>query len=164
MSRPPDRSQNSQRLRGLVLAGIAAAVLPAAAAAMVLWLWPAGCDMRGDPLTFNWICLLPGLVIPGTSPLALLLAGASALRPAAAWRSPGHGLALVVVTGAVAHIAFIGMYLAVLAGPNAGHGLDDVVYLPQPFCAGALVGGVFWLARRAADRRGGVRVTSGDRD
>lgn len=164
MSSPPDRSQNRHWRRGIVLAGIVAAALPAAVAAMVIWLFPAGCSLRGDPVTFLWACLLPALLIPGAWPLALLLAIASALRPGDAWRSLGYGIALVVVSGQVAHLVLVGMYLAVYASANAGHGLDDVIYLPQPFCAGALVGGVFWLARRSLDGPGGVAVATGERD
>lgn len=43
------------------------------AAALLIWLFPAGFDVRGDQAACRWTCLFPGLVIFGSVVVAVLL-------------------------------------------------------------------------------------------
>jgi hypothetical protein len=44
------KAPGQPRLKSDVVAAIRTAVLPTAAGALTLWLVPAGCDIRGDPV------------------------------------------------------------------------------------------------------------------
>jgi uncharacterized membrane protein len=132
------------------VAGIAAAVLPAAAAALFLWLFPAGCDLRGDPATYRWACLLPGLMISGSWLLALFLAAVSYVRRGAATGLLRGFLAMTVGAGLLVHLVLVGAYLLLLDPVYRALGTAELLFMPQLFCAGAIGGAVFWITREVA--------------
>lgn len=164
MSNSPVNPPTPRRGRAILLAGIAAALLPTAAAALFLWLSPAGCDLRGDPATYRWSCLLPGLMISASWPLALLLAAIAYLRRQPAKRSLKGFLAMTVGAGLLVHAVLLAAYLFLLDPAYRALGLEELLFLPQPFCAGAIGSAVFWIVRQFAQATlsGGARPEAPD--
>ena len=49
--------------RDFLLAVLMAAALPSTAGLLLIWLFPTGCDLRGDASIYRWTCLMPGLLV-----------------------------------------------------------------------------------------------------
>jgi hypothetical protein len=124
---------------------VTAVLIPLAALAF-LWLFPAGCDLRGDPVTYRRTCLLPGLLTTVPIALAFLLTLVLALNQRRERPLPDGWLVVVPAAGAFTQVVLFGGYLLLLDPVYRGSFLAELLYITQPFVAGAVAGGVFWVS------------------
>ena len=138
--RTSERHTAADRFRAAVLT----ALVPTAAAACLLWLVPAGCDIRGSAVVYRWTCLLPGLMITVPVAVALLLPFALVLNRRLARPFPEGWLVIVPGSGILTQVVLTGTYLVALDPAYRGLFLAEVIFIPQPFVAGAICGAVYW--------------------
>jgi hypothetical protein len=139
-------------VRAALAEGLATALLPAGLAALWLWLAPQGCDLRGDPATYRWTCLLPGLFLSVAPVLALALPVAVRVFPRLAPRTGAGAVGFVAAAGAATQIVLVGGYAFVLGPAYLGLFLREAVLIPQPFVAGATAATVFVAVRAFSGR------------
>jgi hypothetical protein len=77
-----------------------------------MWLFPGGCDLRGDPALYRWTCLFPGLLIPVS--VALLMPPALLLNRRLGRPLPDSGFAATLVAAAATQVVLIGGYAVAL--------------------------------------------------
>ncbi len=90
------------------------ALLPAAAAALFLWLAPRGCDIRGDVAIYRWTCLLPGLLLVVPLGVALLLPPLLIVGRRRVPPVPDGWLVTILATGAATELVFLSAYFLYL--------------------------------------------------
>lgn len=132
------------RARDHLRAAIVTAVVPTAAAVLLLWLVPAGCDERGDPAVYRWTCLLPGLLTMVPVGVAVVLPIALALNARLARPLPDGWLVTVLGVGLVVQVVLATAYALVLGPAYRALFLAEIIFIPQPFVAGAIAGAVYW--------------------
>jgi hypothetical protein len=140
--------RTSTRHKGtdLLRAAIVTALVPAAAAALLMWLVPAGCDIRGSTTVYRWTCLLPGLVFVSAVPMAGFLSIAMIVNQRLDRPFPDGWLTTVLAVGLLSQLLLSVVYLIVLDTAYRGQFLTEVIFIPQPFVAGAISGAVYWTA------------------
>ncbi len=141
------RTGTRHRLADHLRATVVTALGPAALAAAAIWLFPTGCDLRGDPAVYRWTCLLPGLLIlvPVVAALALLAAHVLARKVPA--RVPDGWLVATLTVGVATQAALPALYAAALPGHRFDVDvLGELFSIPQPFVAAAVAGAVYWTA------------------
>lgn len=131
---------------------VTAIVTPLAAFAWVT-VFPAGCDLRGDPATYRWTCLLPGLLIMVSVAVALLLTLALAVNRRRARPLPDGWLVVIIATGLFAQTVLYSGYLLTLDPAYRALFLFEVLSIPQPFVAGACSGAIYWGVLHGRRRR-----------
>ena len=151
------RTSGQRQHKVYILAAIVAAIVPTVAAALFVWLVPAGCDIRGDAAIYRWTCLLPGLLIVVPVAVAFLLLLANLLNHRSGHRYPDGWLVTILGAGLLTQLILIGSYLLVLDPAYRGLMLGELMLIPQPFVAGAISGTVFWLTLHLATRIIGLR-------
>jgi len=156
------RASRQSQPGAFIPAAIVTAVLPSAAAAVYLWLVPAGCDMRLDAATYRWTCLLPGLLIVVPAVVAILLSVANLLNNRIGRRLPDGWLVTTLAVGLLTQVILSGAYLLALDHACRGRMMGEIISVPQPFVAGASVGLIFWLTLHVGIRPGSTR--SGPKD
>ena len=154
------RASGDYRLRDYVWASIVTALLPAVIAGLVMWLVPAGCDIRGDASVYRWTCLLPGLLIVVPAAVGLCLPIAMYLNRHLGHRFPDGWLATILAVGFFTQLVLVGAYLLFLEPAYRRLMLWEIALIPQPFVAGAISGGVYWatLNLRACGRASNTMV------
>ena len=95
------RSTDAPLPRDYLRAAAATALVPGAAALFLTWLFPAGCDLRGDPGLYRWTCLFPGLLIPVSIALAVLLPPALLLNRRCGLPLPDGWLSTILIAAGV---------------------------------------------------------------
>ncbi len=135
--------------KATLLGALATAVLLPVTAFLLMWLVPAGCDIRGDAELYRWTCLLPGLLVVVPIVLAVILALADFLNHRSGRRFPDGWLVTVLAAGILTYVALTGSYLIAL-GPAYHSMFVEVLLIPQPFVAGVIAGTVFWLTLQLA--------------
>lgn len=127
--------------------------VPATIAALTIFLVPAGCDVHGDAVLYRWTCLFPGLLIPVPVAVAVIL-------PLLAWPNLrllrglyGSWIALPAVAGLMTQVILGGAYLVLLGPGYRALFWHDIVFLPQPFVAGAISGAIYAIALRLRRRQ-----------
>lgn len=143
----------TSHFRGLVAAAVAAGILPAALAAILVYLVPTGCDIRGDPVTYRWTCLFPGLLVSAGIASALILPVLTALYRR--WRRPHlpHWFLLALLTG-LATQAFLMVAYAIALDPVYRRLFYwEALGIPQPFAAGVVAGAAFFAVLSLSNRR-----------
>ena len=156
----PIDSSSRYSLQVHILAALVTAVIPAAAAALFLWLVPSACDFQETKATYRWTCLLPGLLIVVPAAVGLLLSAIGYLTRRSGHRFPGGWLALTVATGLMTQLILTGAYLLALEPAYRGMMLRELLVIPQPFVAGAIAGAVFWMALQLVTRIARARAYS----
>lgn len=141
----------------MIPAALVAAVLPSAAAALYLWLVPAGCDMRLDEATYRWTCLLPGLLIVVPAVVAILLSITNLLNNQIGRRLPDGWLVTTLAIGLLTQVILSGTYLLALDHAYRGRMMAEIIFAPQPFVAGAIAGLISWLTLHVGIRPGSAR-------
>lgn len=138
--------------RAIIWTGV---IVPFAAAAS-LWLFPAGCDLRGSPAIYRWSCLFPWLLACLPTVVAGVLSVAFTLNRRRAVRLPDGWLLAVPAAGVLAQVICVGGYLFLLDSAYRVQFLGMALFIPQPFAAGAVAGAVYWVAlhRRRIRRQG----------
>lgn len=126
-----------------MIALLVTALLPPTLAYGATWLFPLGCDVRQDPSLYRSTCLLPGLVFVVSPVAAAVLGAAYWLNSRLSRRFPDGWLAAALFTGAGAYIVLIGGYAILLGEAYRSVFFQDMVFLQQPFVAGAVSGFVF---------------------
>ena len=139
------RIPESPQLRDHVRAALVTALLPAAAAALFLWLAPRGCDIRGDVAIYRWTCLLPGLLLVVPLGVALLLPPLLIVGRRRVPPVPDGWLVTILATGAATELVFLRAYFLYLDPAYRALFLKEALLIPQPFVAGAIAAGVYWL-------------------
>jgi hypothetical protein len=134
--------------RDYLRAAIVTALVPSVAGAILLWLVPPGCDLRGDPEFYRWTCLFPGLLIPVSIALAVLLPMAILLNRRFGRPVPDGWLATILIAAAATQAVCVGGYAVMLGPAYAGLFLKEMFFVPQPFLCGAVAAGVFSTALR----------------
>lgn len=124
-------------------AAVVTALFPAAIAILLLWVFPKGCDLRGDPAAYRWTCLLPGLllIVPFATAIGLLIGTKVNYR--LGWRLPDGWLTTILITGIFAQILWAATYLLALDPAYWRLFLAEIFLIPQPFFAGALAGAIY---------------------
>ena len=140
------RARSPRSLRRHIVAALLTAIVLPALAALFLWQFPAGCDLRGDPATYRWTCLLPGMLVTVPVGVAVVLTIALALNRRLARPLPDGWLVIIPGAGLVAQIVLFGGYLLTLDAAYRAIFLEDLLLIPQPFVAGALSGAFYWVA------------------
>jgi hypothetical protein len=140
------RVQRSLRPKDLVRAAILTAIVPSLLAVLFLWQVPIGCDLRTDPATYRWTCMLPGLLVVTPIGVAVLAPIVLMLNRRRARPLPDGWLVFVPATGVCTQILLCGGYLLMLGAAYGELFLAEILFIPQPFVAGAISGAVFWLA------------------
>lgn len=151
------RASSQHQPGAFIPAAIVTAVLPSAAAAVYLWLVPAGCDMRLEEATYRWTCLLPGLLIVVPAVVALLLSVANLLNDRYGCRLPDGWLVTALAVGLLTQVILSGAYLLALDHAYRGRMMAEIMFVPQPFVAGAIAGLIFWLTLHVGIRPGSPR-------
>lgn len=118
-----------------------------------MWLVPAGCDIRGDASVYRWTCMLPGLMIVVPAAIALCLPIAMYLNRRLVHRFPDGWIATILTVGVFTHLILVGGYLLLLEPPYRGLMFWEIAFIPQPFVAGAIAGGVYWATLQLGTRR-----------
>lgn len=139
-------------LKTHLIAAAATALLPAGLGLALLWLVPAGCDIRGAQGVYLWTCLLPGLLITVAPAAAILLPPVFMLNARYGRPLPDGWLIVVPAAGIVTHALLAGVYLLILDAAYRQLFFVEAFSVPQPFVAGALAGAVYWMALRAQIR------------
>jgi len=140
------RTQAPHSVTDHVWAVVATALAPTATAAILIWLFPAGCDIRGSATVYRWTCLLPGLLITVTPAVALLLPIAYTLNNRLTRPFPDGWLVIALAVGILTQVVLSGAYLFALDAAYRELFLAEVIFIPQPFVAGAIAGAVYWAA------------------
>ena len=117
--------------------------LPALAWA-AMWLFPAGCDVRGGPALFRWTCLFPGLMLTVPVVMAVAVPVVMIVNRRSRKTLPDGLLPVALVAGLVTQIILIGGYFIALDPAYSRIFLTETLSIPQPFVAGALSAGMFW--------------------
>ena len=146
--RPAVATRKQPGVRDILWAALAAAVIPISAAGLVIWLSPAGCDIRGDPAFYRWTCLLPGLMLTVPVIVAVALATVFSLNKRLTNPVPDGLLVTVFGAGLLMHLVMIGGYSFLLNPAYRGLFLWEQMRIPQPFLAGAVPAAVFWIVLR----------------
>ncbi len=139
------RTSGERQPRAYVLAAIVTSVLPAAAATVFLWLVPSACDIRGDEAIYRWLCLLPGLLIVVPIAVAFVLSFTSFLNARFGRRFPDGWFVTITGVGLRTHVVLSVSYLLALGPAYVEVFFREVIFIPQPFVAGATAAAVFWL-------------------
>lgn len=148
------RASGEYKLRDYVQACVVTAIVPAITAWLFMELVPTGCDIRGDPSVYRWTCLLPDLMIAVPAVVAFCLPLAINFN-----RRLGHGfpdgwLMTTLAVGFVAHLALVGGYLLFVEPAYRSMLLGELAFIPQPFVAGAIAGGIYWVTLNLGGRPG----------
>lgn len=155
------RHRPTDHLRAAVVTALGPAMLAMAA----IWLYPKGCDLRGDPVVYRWTCLLPGLLIPVPVVVALVLPAAGFLARKAPARLPDGWLVTTLTVGLTTQVVLMALYATTLPAHRLAF-LGEVFSIPQPFVAGAIAGAVYWMALnwrgRPSVAAGGARDAADD--
>ena len=114
-------------------------------AALYLWQVPMGCDLPTDPATYRWTCLLPGLLVVTPIGVAVLAPIVLMLNRRQARPLPDGWLAFIPAAGVCTQIVLCGGYLLMLGAAYRELFLAEILFIPQPFVAGAISGAVFWI-------------------
>jgi hypothetical protein len=146
------RSRHGARPADLIRASVLTAAMPGCLAVVLVWLVPAGCDIRGDPALYRWTCLLPGLMVPVSIAVALLLPLAMLLNLRLGQPVPDGWLAVIMVVGTAAQAGLVGGYYLSLDAAYRRLFLSEVAFVPQPFVAGAISATVYMVALRIGRR------------
>jgi hypothetical protein len=123
----------------------------------LFWLVPAACDIGLDKSTYRWTCLLPGLLIVVPPALALVLPIASVINRRSGNHFPKGWLVTSAVAGLLTQIVLVGAYLLALDPAYRGMMLMELIFVPQPFVAGAVAGTVFWITLNLGTRSSSAR-------
>lgn len=133
-------------LRDLIRAGILTAVVPMAGAFTSYWLAPWSCDANA------WLCVLP-LALLSVAPFAalflpvLLFVNRRRRRPL-----PDGWVSIFLLSGVFGQLMTSGVSLW-LTAPYVRHvSVFEVLFIPQGFVAGAIVGAVFCVSLNAFSR------------
>ena len=108
------RSSERHTSREHFRAAVVTALLPATTAGLMLWVFPKGCDLRGDPAAYRWTCLLPGLalIVPFATAIGLLIG--TKINYRLGRLLPDGWLTTILITGLFAQIVLAATYLVVL--------------------------------------------------
>ena len=162
----PKTSSYRYSPKAYVLAALATAIVPAATAALFLWLAPSVCDFQKTKAIYRWTCLLPGLLIVVPAVIGPLWSAITYFIQRSGRRFPDGWLALTLGSGLITQVILSGAYLLALEPAYRGMMLRELLVIPQPFVAGAIAGAVFWMAlqfgARFAQPAEGSPVAQGD--
>ncbi len=147
------RLPTAPRTRASLVAAIPTALIPAACASVILWLFPQGCDIRGDAALYRWTCLLPSLLVSVPLFAAVILPVAMLLNTRFGRPVPDGWLPTVLLTGILSQAVLVGGYFYFLDSAYRDPFLAELLSIPQPFLAGVVAAAVycsmlgFWLRR-----------------
>jgi hypothetical protein len=140
------KTSKRHSIAAVLQAAVMTAIAPAVAAGLWLWFAPATCNTSVSAAQYRWTCLFPGLLLVVPSAVAILLAIATVLNQRRKRSIPDGWLVTAFAAGIITQTHLVGGYM-VAAGPAyAALFLALAILIPQPFIAGALASGVFWLA------------------
>ena len=140
-------------LKRLVLAALAAAVIPAALGYLVVLAVPHGCHVRGAASLYRWSCMLPIFLFSVPVAAGVLLPLAAILNARLGRPVPDGVLPTALLTGVIAHLVLILGYFLLLNPAYRDRFLWESLAIPQPFLAGAISGAVFSLVLLLQTRR-----------
>lgn len=126
-------------------AAVVTAIVPAAAAALLIWLAPQACGVWLNHSSHRWMCLLPGLLLFVPLVTAILMTIFTVFNQRLERPFPNGWLVSVLTFGLVNQILFIGAYLVALGPGYLGPFLAGAIFIPQPFLAGAIAAAVYWI-------------------
>lgn len=147
------RSGAPPNLKRLVLAALAAAVIPVALGYLVVLAVPHGCHVRGAASLYRWSCMLPIFLFSIPVVAGVLLPLAALLNARLGRPVPDGVLPTALLTGVIAHLVLILAYFLLLNPAYRDRFLWESLAIPQPFLAGAISGAVFSLALSFQNRR-----------
>ena len=144
----PITSSSRYSPQAYILAALVTAIVPAATAALFLWLLPSACDFQKTKAIYLWTCLLPGLLIAVPAVIGPLWSAIAYFIQRSGRRFPDGRLALTLGTGLITQAILIGAYLLALEPAYRGLMLRELLVIPQPFVAGAIAGAVAAVPNR----------------
>lgn len=140
------RSRQRRTAADHLRAAVLTVLVPTLTAVFVLWVYPTGCDIRGDPAVYRWTCLLPGLMLTVPIGAAFLLPAAIFLNDRLPRPLPDGWLVTIFAAGLFTQAVLCGSYLVALDPAYRRLFLAEVIFIPQPLVAGAIAGAVYWGA------------------
>lgn len=135
---------STRRVRARILrAAVVTALVPAAAAALFIWLAPEGCGVWVSHARHRWTCLLPSLMVVIPLIAAILLTIFTILNRRLERPFPNGWLVTVLSFGLLTQILLVGAYLVAVGPGYLEPFLAQAIFIPQPFLAGAIAAAVY---------------------